>query len=209
VNCEAILSPCLIGIFYANAEENEPSASLSDITGLSDAGLRQNILEEAAGSCDLSHLNLAAKYIAAMPAGDDQQAAIKGLLSSWIPADPEAAVNWLHSFPETNAQPKLVQSVIETWAQSEPAAVAKWLANFPAGTASEEMVNAFLAGAVVKHPEFAGQWSQSVTDETQRQKYEIQTARQWMKTDPTAATKWLDSSDLPEAIKPSLKTQVP
>ena len=176
---------------------------------LSDAGLRQMILEQAAGSCDLPHLNPAAKFIAGMPAGDDQQAAIKGLLSSWLPVDPAAAVNWLHSFPETNAQPKQVQSAIETWAQSEPAAVAKWLANLPAGTTSTEMVDAFLAGAVVKHPEFVGQWIQSVADETQRQRYEVQTAQQWMKADPAAAIKWLDSLDLPEAIKHSLKAQAP
>jgi predicted nucleic acid-binding Zn-ribbon protein len=176
---------------------------------LADAALRQNMLEQAARSCDLSQLNQAAKYIAAMPAGDDQKAAIKGLVSTWVPADPEVAVNWLVSFPETNSQPELVQSVIKTWSQPEPSVVAKWLANLPAGTASEGMVGAFLEGASVKYPDYAAQWTQSMTDENQRQKYQIQVARQWLKTDSSAATKWIESLSLPEDIKQSLKASLP
>jgi hypothetical protein len=180
-------------------------ATVELLQQLSDAALRQNLLEQAAGSCDLPHMNQAAKYIAAMTAGDDQKAAIKGLVASWAPADPETTVNWLVSFPATNAQPELVQSIIKTWAQPEPSVVAQWLANLPAGTASEGMVSAFLEGAVAKYPDYAAQWTQSVTNENQRQKYQIQVARQWMKTDSSAATKWIASLSLPEEIKQSLK----
>ena len=152
------------------------------LQALSDAALRQNILELAARSCDGPHINQAAKYIAEMPAGDDQKAVIKGLLSNWRPADPETAVNWLNSFPETNSQPEQVQSAIQAWAQHEPAAAAQWLANLPAGTASEGMESAFLEGAMGKYPEFAWQWTQSVTNETRRQKFQLQVARQRLKT---------------------------
>jgi hypothetical protein len=166
---------------------------------LSEGELRRIILEQAARACDLSHLAQAAKDIATMPAGDDQQAAIKGLLSSW--PDPETAIAWLGSFPESNSQPAQVQSVIKSWAQSEPAAVSKWLANLPAGTASHDMIGAFLEGAIAKYPEFAAQWTQTVTNETQRQKYQVQVARQWIKTDPDAALKWINTLSLPEAVK--------
>ena len=176
---------------------------------LSDAALRQNILESAARNYDLPHLNQAAKYIAAMPPGDDQKAAIKGLVSTWAPADPEAAINWLVAFPATNSQPELVPSVIKTWSQAEPSVVAKWLANLPTGTASEGMAGAFLEGAVAKYPDYAAQWTQSVTDETQRRKYQIQVARQWMKIDSSAATKWIGSLTFPEEIKQSLKITAP
>lgn len=176
---------------------------------LADAALRQSILEQAARSCDLPHVNQAAKYIATLPAGDDQQAAIKGLLSTWTPADPETAVNWLCAFPETNAQPEHVASVIKAWSQTEPAAVAGWLTNSPAGNVSEGTINAFLEGVVGKYPEFAAQWTQSVADETRRQKYQVQVARQWLTTDPSAALKWLDSLNLPEETRRSLKAQSP
>lgn len=119
-------------------------------------------------------------------------------------ADPEAAVNWLGSFLKTNSQPEQMQSAIKAWAKAEPAAVAQWLATVPAETNSEGMVSAFLEGAVAKYPEYAGQWTQSVTNETDRQKYQIQVARQWLKTDPSAALKWINSLDLPEEIKKKL-----
>ncbi len=174
---------------------------------VSDAGLRQSILEQAARSCDLPHLNQAANYIAAMPADGDQKAAVKGLLFNWTPADPETALDWLRAFPETNAQPEQVQSVIKAWSQHEPAAAAKWLANLPPGTTNDAMVSAFLEGAVAKYPEYAAQWTQSVTNETTRQKFQLQVARQWMKSDPAAAMKWINSLDLPEEIKQPLKSQ--
>jgi hypothetical protein len=178
---------------------------------LSDAALRQNILEQAARGCDLAQLDQAAKCVAAMPPGDDQKAAIKGLLASgWTSADPETAVNWLCSFPETNPQTEQIQAVIKKWSQSEPAAVSKWLAKLPAGnTAGEGMTSAFLEGAVLKYPEFAAQWTQSVTDETRRQKLQLQVARQWMKTDPSAASAWVKSLNLPEEIRQSLKAPSP
>jgi hypothetical protein len=185
------------------------SGTLELLQPLADAALRQTILEQAARSYDLPHLEQAAKYIVTMPAGDDQKAAIKGLFSNWTAFDPEAAVNWLISFPATNSQPELVPSVITAWAQTEPAAAAKWLANLPAETVSEAMVGAFLEGAVAKYPDYAAQWTQSVTDEAKRQKYQIQVARQWMKTDSLAALKWIDGLTLPDEIKQSLKAPLP
>jgi hypothetical protein len=177
------------------------------LTPLTDDGLRQNILEEAGGDCDLLHLDQTAKYISTMPGGNDQEAAVKGLVSRWTATDPEAAVNWLLAFSETNAQPEQVQSVIKVWAQPEPAAVAKWLADLPAGTVSDEMVGAFLNGAALKYPQYAAEWTQSVADETKRQKYQIQVARQWIKTDPAGALKWIESLNLPDEIRQSLKGQ--
>jgi len=185
------------------------SGTVALLQPLADAALRQSILESAAGNCDPANMNVAAKLIAAMPAGDDQRAAIKGLVSRWAAADPETAVNWLISFPETNSQPVQVTSVIKTWAQPEPAAVARWLANRPASTANEAMFSAFLEGAVTKYPEYAAQWTQSVTDEIQRQKYQVQVAKQWMKSDPASASRWIDSLALPEEIKQPLKAQQP
>ena len=181
-----------------------------DLVGqLADVDVRRSLLEQAASSCDLPHLDQAAKFIAAMPAGDDQKAAIKGLLSNWTSAEPEAAANWLRSFPESSPQTEPLQAVIRAWAQSEPAAVAKWLTKAPPLAANEAMVTSFLAGAVEKYPEFAGQWAQSVTNEVSRQAYEQQVARLWMKTSPAAARDWINHLDLPEDIKRPLQAQLP
>ncbi|HEV2692175.1 MAG TPA: hypothetical protein VG347_04705 [Verrucomicrobiae bacterium] len=176
---------------------------------LTDTDQRQTILEKAAQNCDVPQLDAAAKYAAAMPAGDDQKAVIKGLLATWTQADPAAAVNWLGSFPETNAQPELVQSVVKSWSQTEPATVAKWLTNSSFATINDGIVNAFLEGATAKYPDFAAQWTASVTDETKRQYYQAQVARQWLKTDPSSAQKWIDTLNLPDAIKQSLKDPAP
>jgi len=172
---------------------------------LTDSGLRQNILEQAAGSIGVSKINSTATEIAAMPPGDDQKAAINGLLSNWAAADPESALNWLCSFSQTNSQPEQVQFVIQKWSASEPGAMAKWLSNAPAGTVNDEMVGAFLDSCTAKYPDFAAHWTESVSDDVKRQKFQTEVARQWMKSDPSAAAKWIGGLNLPEETKQLLK----
>ena len=182
-----------------------------DLTGtldwlqtVADAGLRQKLLELATRTSPLSHLPTAAKLVAALPPGEDQQAALRGLLANWSAADPAGAANWLLAFPATNAQPAFVAAVLTTWAQSEPAVAARWLAQLPAGTASDDLLRAFLTGAATKYPAYAAEWTLSVPDETQRQQYQLLVARQWRQTDPAAARKWTDSLPWPEALKATL-----
>jgi uncharacterized coiled-coil DUF342 family protein len=176
---------------------------------VTNAVLRQNLLEQAATNSDFEKFEATAKYIAAMSSGEDQQAAVKGLVSRWTVSDPESALTWLRAFPETNSQPQHIQAVLTTWAQSEPAAAAKWLANLPPEATSDAMFTAFLEGAAAKYPEFAAQWTQSVTNETQRHAFQEQVARRWRKADPVAAQKWMDSLSLPEATKPDPKPASP
>jgi chemotaxis protein histidine kinase CheA len=135
--------------------------------------------------------------IAGMPAGEAQNAAIHALLSTWAPVEPEKAANWLRAFSETNAQPEQVQYVVRVWAQRDPAAAAHWLATLPAGTADDGVASAFLAGAVASQPAFAWQWTESVSDETQRQKFQLQVIRQWLQADPLGYGLWSESRDLP------------
>jgi hypothetical protein len=167
------------------------------------AALRQNLLEQAAGNS--SRVTATADYVAAMTNGEDQPAAIKGLVARWSGVAPEAALNWLRAFPETNAQAAQVELVLKSWAQREPAAVAQWLANQPSDSISETMFTAYLDGAMVKYPEFAAQWTQAVSAEAQRQKFQVQIAQQWLKRDAIAAQKWIETLDLPARIKQTLK----
>jgi hypothetical protein len=48
-----------------------------------------------------------------------------------------------------------------------------------------------------------------VTNETSRQAYEQQVARDWMKTAPAAARDWVDHLDLPAELKRPLQAQNP
>lgn len=167
--------------------------------------LRYQLLEQAAGRTIASQLATTAEFIAGMPMDEDQAAAIKGLIPKWQSIAPETALNWLRAFPETNAQPAQVEFVLNSWAEREPAAVAQWLANQPSDSTTDAMFAAFLDGAVVRYPEFAAQWTQAVPDEAQRQKFQVQVAKAWLQRDAIAAPKWIETLELPAAIKQTLK----
>jgi hypothetical protein len=61
---------------------------------------------------------------------------------------------------------------------------------------------------VGKYPEFAAQWTQTVTEEAKRQELQIKIARQWLKIDSSAALKWIDTLELSEEIKQGLKADL-
>jgi predicted transcriptional regulator len=152
-----------------------------------------------------SDFSAATNWFAGLPAGDAKAAALSGLALAQATNAPASALDWLLASPETNAQPAAIQAVLQSWSQTEPEAAAQWLTNLPATTNNDSLFNAFITGAMVKYPDFAAQWTQSVTNDADRQKFQIQVARQWLKTDPAAATNWIDNLDLPEKIRSSLK----
>jgi predicted nucleic acid-binding Zn-ribbon protein len=184
---------------------NDFAGTVALLSPLADAELRQNLLAQSAHAAAGMQPEAVAKFIATMSAGDDQQAALQGLLSIWATNQPAAALGWLQSFPATNAPPQAAQFVLNTWAQSEPAAAANWLTNSADAATNETLISAFLDGAVAKYPAFAAQWTQSVTNETLRQKFQTQVAQQWLKADTNAAAKWIETLNLPDAAKQSLK----
>jgi hypothetical protein len=166
--------------------------------------LPADVYHEIALAWGKSDFSAATNWFANVPSGDAQAATLSGLALVQTSNAPASALNWLQSSPETNAQPAMA-AVIEPWAQTEPAAAADWLTNLPPATKNDAIFKAFIAGAVVKYPDFAARWTQSVTNEIERQKFQIQVARQWLKTDPAAATNWINSLDLPAKIRSSLK----
>jgi predicted nucleic acid-binding Zn-ribbon protein len=176
---------------------NDFAGAAALLAPVADAELRHNLLAQTAHAAAGTQPESVTKFIATMPAGDDQQAALQGLLAIWATNQPAAALTWLQTFPETNAQPQAAQFVLNSWAQGEPAAAANWLTNSPDAATNEVFLSAFLDGAAAKYPAFAAQWTQSVTNEVLRQKLQAQVAQQWLKSDTNAAQKWIETLNLP------------
>jgi hypothetical protein len=167
--------------------------------------LPARIYHEIALAWGRTDFSAATNWFAGLTSGDAKAAALSGLALAQADSAPAAALDWLQSSPETNAQPTAMQAVVQSWAQTEPAAAAEWLANSAPATNNESLFNAFVTGAVINYPEFAAQWTQSVTNDAERQLLQLQIARQWLKTDPAAATNWIDGLDLPEKVRSGLK----
>lgn len=176
-------------------------AALQPLTN--NAALRLELVEQAAGRS--ANLRATADFIVQMNPGDDQSAAIKGLVRNWSTLASEATLDWLRSFPETNAHPTQVEFVMTEWSQREPARAAQWIAKQPTNFVSEATLNAYLDGAVLRYPEFAAQWTQAIADEAQRQKLQVHLAKQWLKQNAIAAQQWIDTLDLPARLKRSLR----
>ena len=59
-----------------------------------------------------------------------------------------------------------------------------------------------------QYPDMAAPFAAALTDETQRNNAIQNVARQWLRTDPTPATTWLQSTSLPENLMANLLNTV-
>ena len=59
-----------------------------------------------------------------------------------------------------------------------------------------------------QYPEYAAPFANSLTDANQRNSAIQNVGRSWLRTDPTAATKWLNGTALPENQKQNLLNSV-
>ena len=73
----------------------------------------------------------AGNYIAEIPAGAVQDAAVRQFAENWAEKDPAAAVNWAGSLSNASAQDAAVISLASGWARIDPAAAVHWTAGLP------------------------------------------------------------------------------
>ena len=78
-----------------------------------------------------SDANAAAKFVAQMPAGSVQDAAISRFAENWAVKDSAAAMAWAQTLPGGSAQNAAVISAASGWARTDAAAATQWAQTLP------------------------------------------------------------------------------
>ena len=161
------------------------------------AGVRQNALvEQVATTWWQSDPPAALRWAQALPAGDRRTLAVFSVVSSWSAEEPEAAAAWVVKCPEGELRDLSMGGVVSRWARTDPAAAGEWLKTFPAGKSRDWGVGKFMLNSS-NYPEYAAAAVTLISDARQRNLCIENLARQWLRSDPEAARKWLDTLDLP------------
>ena len=80
------------------------------------------------------------------------------------------------------------------WASQDPVATTGWLERLPAGATRDAAVSAFTQSAINTDPEGAAVWASTIANENVRNTDLERIARQWLRTDKTAAQNWINQS---------------
>lgn len=163
-----------------------------------------------------SHVALAANYMAAndpqaaiayiqtLPDGSVKRFAQATTATKWAYNDPAAAAAWVSSLPADD-QAEASVGVIAMWAPQDPQAAGNWI-NTLEGAARDSAISAYSANLAPRDPGTALGWAQSIESASLRTATVDALVSQWLQRDPTRATEWINSSQLPEADKTRLLT---
>ena len=77
----------------------------------------------------------------------------------------------------------------------------------PADDLREEALQNYVSSTSWQFPEYSAAYATALSDENRRHNAIRDTARNWLRNDPAAATKWLNSTDLPDERKKELIDQ--
>jgi hypothetical protein len=72
------------------------------------------------------------------------------------------------------------------------------------GRGREQALNTYVGQLAYSDPPTALQWVQDIADPNMQSQTLQFIARQWMRTDPAAATVWINNSSLPNGVKAGL-----
>jgi putative heme degradation protein len=129
------------------------------------------------------------------------------VISQWTQADPDAASKWAANFTG-DSRKQALDAVVQNWARNDPQNSALWLAALPDDAAKQSAMQNYVSNTQWQYPDLAAQFATALTDEHQRDSAIQNVARNWLRTDPTAATTWLNNTSLPQNQKDQLLNSV-
>ncbi len=143
----------------------------------------------------------AAEWVTRLPEGRHKNYAIQQLAAQLAKADPLTALRWADGVSDEGVRLALFSSVAREWTAKDPAAASQWLEGLAPGRSRDMAIFHFAIELAKMNPSLAAQWAESIQDKTLSQSALYSVAWRWIQTDREGARRWLERSDIPEAIR--------
>jgi len=142
----------------------------------------------------------AARWVAALPPGKEQDRAVLAVINHWTGTDPAAAAAWTTQFAEGPLRERAMSVVARQWGLRDWNAAAGWMETLPMGSSRDAAIGAFVTSADGYDIKLALEWANQMEAPDSRAKRVEDTARRWLREDSAAARAWLEKAKLPAGI---------
>lgn len=146
----------------------------------------------------------AARWVAALPPGKEQDAAALAVINRWIRSDPVAAAAWVARFAEGTLRERAMSVIARQWGLRDWNATAGWLEKLPMGPSRDAAIGAFVTSADGHDIKLALEWANRMEVPEIRCIRVEETARRWLHEDHAAARAWLEKAQLPSGVRERL-----
>lgn len=174
---------------------------------LPDGELKGAALDRVAGQYSREDPTAAAAWAAKYATTDYGARVVEEVGETWAARDPKAAVAWLNTLAEGQGRSEGTFSALRNWTREDPLAASQYLVDMPASQAKDSAVSGFARSLAGEDPQSAIAWAGTITDETSRVKTLTRAGQSWFRTDPVAASNWLQTSNLPQAAREAIVNQ--
>ena len=142
----------------------------------------------------------AARWVAALSPGEEQNQAALAVIDRWIGSDPLAAATWTAQFEEGPLREQSMALVARHWGLHDWNATAHWLEKLPMGSSRDAAIGAFVTSVDGYDIRLAAEWANQMQALDSRATRLEQTARRWLREDNAAARTWLEKAQLPAGM---------
>jgi hypothetical protein len=142
----------------------------------------------------------AARWVAALPPGKEQDQAALAVIDRWMGTNPVAAAAWTTGFAEGPLRERAMSVVARSWGLRDWNATAGWLETLPMGSSRDAAIGAFVTSADGYDIKLALEWANQMEAPDSRATRVENTARRWLREDNAAARAWLEKAQLPSGI---------
>ncbi len=140
--------------------------------------------------------------------GRDGSGVLKHLAFSWGRKDGPAAMNWALRLPETPQRASIILRVWLSFRDTEPDRASEWLIAQEPTSTLEPIFQRYLTGTASLDGRKALEIAERTKDPAVRERLLAAAGVGWMKTDPEAARKWLDTVELAPELEARIQRSV-
>jgi hypothetical protein len=142
----------------------------------------------------------AARWVAALPPGNEQDQAALAVIGRWTNTDPVAAAAWTAQFADGPLRDEALSYVARQWGLRDWNATAGWLETLPVGQSKDAAIGSFVTAADGNDIRLAVEWANQTESPDSRLARVEETTRRWLREDEAAARAWLATAQLPAGL---------
>jgi hypothetical protein len=183
---------------------SDPQGALGWYGSLPDPKLKEQVAGAMIDNLPKDDLATSLKLLDTMPPGFFQNQALSRIGRNWAQTDQKAALDWANQQTDPEVKSQILGGLIEGMSVKDPNSAFQLVQSLPAGDSRNRIIITSLGSMAQSDPQSAIALASGIAEAHDRSMAQRNVVRRWKRSDPAAATQWINSSSLPQDVKASL-----
>lgn len=191
--------------------QSDPEAAARWALAEAEFGGNRNLLDESVIALTKADPTKAETWVRSLAEAFDQPEGLEAYLRTRTEIDPLGTMTEIASLAETDPiqQETNPTVIMETWSRIDSVSASQWLSGQSPGPLRDAAISGFVRTIRDYEPMAAAEWSIATANPELQSQNLHTTFESWGFTNPNDALDWLQSSNLPTALRQSLMTKLP